>query len=89
MQTLRENFLGTPTTLINKVQLATHSLHTHYILTYSQGHLSEMQCQVKIVVGDIGKHSQSQRNYERNLAELTPELWRVSNCEESVGYLTY
>jgi hypothetical protein len=25
------------------------------------------------LVGDIGKHSQSQRNYEQNLAEMTPE----------------
>ena len=23
--------------------------------------------------GDIGKHSQSQRNYEQNLSEMTPE----------------
>ena len=23
--------------------------------------------------GDIGKHSQSQRNYDQNLAEMTPE----------------
>ena len=23
--------------------------------------------------GDIGKHSQPQRNYEKNLAEMTPE----------------
>ena len=25
------------------------------------------------LAGDIGKHSQSQRNYEQNLAEMTPE----------------
>ena len=25
------------------------------------------------LAGDIGKHSQSQRNYEKNLAEMTPE----------------
>ena len=37
------------------------------------------------LAGDIGKHSQSQRNYEQNLAEMTPELWRVSDCEELVG----
>ena len=24
------------------------------------------------LAGDIGKHSQSQRNYEQNLAEMTP-----------------
>ena len=32
-----------------------------------------MQCQVKIVAGDIGKHSQSQRNYKQNLAEMTQD----------------
>jgi len=25
------------------------------------------------LAGDIGKHSQSQRNYDQNLAEMTPE----------------
>ena len=25
------------------------------------------------LAGDIGKHSQSQRNYEQNLADMTPE----------------
>ena len=25
------------------------------------------------LAGDIGKHSQTQRNYEQNLAEMTPE----------------
>ena len=25
------------------------------------------------LAGDIGKHSQSQRKYEQNLAEMTPE----------------
>ena len=25
------------------------------------------------LAGDIGKHSQSQRSYEQNLAEMTPE----------------
>ena len=25
------------------------------------------------LAGDIGKHSQSQRNYEHNLVEMTPE----------------
>ena len=25
------------------------------------------------LAGDIGKHSRSQRNYEQNLAEMTPE----------------
>ena len=44
-----------------------------------------MQRQELLEVGAIGKHSQSQRNYERNLAEMTPELWRVSDCEELVG----
>ena len=36
------------------------------------------------LAGDIGKHSQSKRNYEQNLAEMTPEFWRVNNCEELV-----
>jgi len=44
-----------------------------------------MQRQELELAGDIGKHSQSQRNYEQNLAEMTPELWRVSDCEELVG----
>jgi len=33
------------------------------------------------LVGDIEKYSQSQRNYEQNLAEMTPNFWRVSGCE--------
>ena len=37
------------------------------------------------MAGDIGKHSQFQRNYEQNLEEMTPELWSVSECEELVG----
>ena len=44
-----------------------------------------MQRQELELAGDIGKHSQSQRNYEQNLAEMTLELWRVSDCEELVG----
>ena len=44
-----------------------------------------MQRQELELAGDIGKHSQSQRNYEQNLAEMTPELWRVSDCDELVG----
>ena len=47
-----------------------------------------MQRQELELVGDIGKHSQSQRNYEQDLAELTPELWRLSDCEELVGVIT-
>ena len=31
-----------------------------------------MQRQELELAGDIGKHSQSQRNYEQNLAEMTP-----------------
>ena len=40
---------------------------------------TEVQCKdcssqdVLELAGDIGKHSQSQRNYEQNLAEMTPE----------------
>jgi len=41
------------------------------------------------LAGDIGKHSQSQRNYEQNLAEMTPELWRVSDCDELVGEVNH
>ena len=82
MQTLQENFLGTPTTLLFLVQPPTHPLH---IFTYSPTHLSEMQRQEQELAGDIGKHSQSQRNYKQNLTEMTPELWSVSNCEELVG----
>ena len=44
-----------------------------------------MQRQELELARDIGKHSQSQRNYEQNLAEMTLELWRVSDCEELVG----
>jgi hypothetical protein len=44
-----------------------------------------MQRQELELAGDIGKHSQSQRNYEQNLAEMTPELWRVFDCEELGG----
>ena len=35
------------------------------------------------LAGDIGKHSQSQRNYEKNLAEMTPaELSAIiDRCE--------
>ncbi len=44
-----------------------------------------MQRQELELAGDIGKHSQSQLNYEQNLAEMTPELWRVPDCEELVG----
>jgi hypothetical protein len=43
-----------------------------------------MQRQELELAGGIGKHSQSQRNYDQNLAEMTPELWRVSDCEELV-----
>ena len=38
-----------------------------------------MQRQKLDLDGDIGKHSQPQRNYEQNLAEMTPELWRFSD----------
>ena len=44
-----------------------------------------MQHQELELAGDIGKYSQSQRNYEQNLAEMTQELWRVSDCEELLG----
>ena len=44
-----------------------------------------MQLQELELAGDIGKHSQSKRNYEQNLAEMTPEFWKVNDCEELVG----
>jgi len=79
LQILQKNFLGTPLTTYKKF------LTPYTLLTYSPTQLSEMQRQELELVGDIGKHSQSQRNYEQNLAEMTPELWRVSDCEEIVG----
>ena len=67
MQTLQKNFLGTPLTTYKKF------LTPYTLLTYSPTQLSEMQRQELELAGDIGKHSQSQRNYEQNLAEMTPE----------------
>ena len=78
MQLTQNNFLGTPLTTYKKF------LTPYTLLTYSPTQLSEMQRQELELAGDIGKHSQSQRNYEQNLAEMTPELWRVSDCEEIV-----
>ena len=79
MQTLQKNFLGTPLTPTKTVSTPNTPL------TYSLGHQEEMQRQKLELDGDNGKHSQSQRNYEQNLAEMTPELWRVSDCDELVG----
>ena len=79
MQILQKNFLWTPLTTYKKF------LTPYTLLTYSPTQLSEMQRQELELAGDIGKHSQSQRNYEQNLAEMTPELWRVSDCEELSG----
>jgi len=79
LQILQKNFLGTPLTTYKKF------LTPYTLLTYSPTQLSEMQRQELELAGDIGKHSQSQRNYEQNLAEMTPELWRVSDCDELVG----
>ena len=67
MQILQKNFLGTPLTTDKKF------LTPYTLLTYSPTQLSEMQRQELELAGDIGKHSQSQRNYEQNLAEMTPE----------------
>ena len=66
MQILQKNFLGTPLTTYKKF------LTPYTLLTYSPTQLSEMQRQELELAGDIGKHSQSQRNYEQNLAEMTP-----------------
>ena len=82
MQLTQKNFLGTPLTTY-KIFLTPYTL-----LTYSPTHLSKMQHQELELAGDIGKYSQSQRNYEQNLAEMTPELWRVPDCEELVGGFT-
>ena len=79
MQLTQKNFLGTPLTPTKTVS------RSYTPLTYSPTQLSEMQRQELELAGDIGKHSQSQRNYEQNLAEMTPELWRVSDCDELVG----
>jgi len=78
LQILQNNFLGTPLTPTKTVST------TNTPLTYSLEHQEEMQRQKLELAGNIGKHSQSQRNYEQNLAEMTPELWRVSDCEEVV-----
>ena len=67
MQILQKNFLGTPLTTYKKF------LTPYTLLTYSPTQLSEMQRQELELAGDIGKHSQSQRNYEQNLAEMTTE----------------
>ena len=75
----QKNFLGTLLTPTKTVSTPNTPL------TYSLGHQEEMQRQKLELDGDNGKHSQSQRNYEQNLAEMTPELWRVSDCEELVG----
>jgi len=66
LQILQKNFLGTPLTTYKKF------LTPYTPLTYSPTQLSEMQRQELELAGDIGKHSQSQRNYEQNLAEMTP-----------------
>jgi len=66
LQILQKNFLGTPLTTYKKF------LTPYTLLTYSPTQLSEMQRQELELAGDIGKHSQSQRNYEQNLAEMTP-----------------
>ena len=64
LQTLQENFLGTPLTLQNQV------LTPYTPITYSPKHLSEMQLLELELAWDIGKHSQSQWNYEQNLSEM-------------------
>ena len=47
------------------------------------------------LAGDIGKHSQSQRNYEQNLAEMTPvelsaiiDRWEGEKADNCKGYYT-
>ena len=66
----KRTFLGHP--LQSLIEF--NPLNTPYkFLTYSPTHLSGMQHQELELALDIGKHSQSQRNYEQNLAEMTPE----------------
>ena len=79
MQLTQKNFLGTPLTTYKKF------LTPYTLLNYSPTQLSEMQRQELELAGYIGTHSQFQRNYEKNLAEITPEFWRVSYFEELVG----
>ena len=69
MQTLQENFLGTPTTLLFLVQPTTQTA-THFLLILQ--HIYR-KCNVRNWSWQEGKYSQSQRNYEQNLAEMTPE----------------
>ena len=73
MQTLQNKFFWTPLTPTKTVSTPNTPL------TYSLEHQEEMQRQKLELAGNIGKHSRSQRNYEQNLAEMTPELWRVSD----------
>jgi len=46
-------------------------------LNYSPTNLWGIQLQELGLVGNIGKHSQFQRNYKQNLAEMKPELWMI------------
>tara|TARA_B100000959_G_C14867281_1_gene576802 strand:+ start:154 stop:342 length:189 start_codon:yes stop_codon:yes gene_type:complete len=48
-----------------------------------------MQRQELELAGYIGTHSQFQRNYEKILAEITPEFWRVADCEELVEQVNH
>ena len=69
LQTLQKTFLGTPITPTKTVST------TYTPLTVCPSICPKgMQRQELELAGAIGKHSQSQRNYEQNLAEMTPEL---------------
>ncbi len=82
----KRTFLGHP--LQSLIEF--NPLNTPYkFLTYSPTHLSGMQHQELGLALDIGKHSQSQRNYEQNLVEMTPELWLVSYCDELMGKVSH
>ena len=89
----KETFFNPPQTVaVNTKELSRDTPYTSYFsstlytpLTYFPKHLLEIPRQEQELAGDIGKHSQSQRNYEQNLAEMTSELWRVSECDELVG----
>ena len=66
LQTLQKTFLGTPITPTKTVST------TYTPLTVCPSICPKgMQRQELELAGAIGKHSQSQRNYEQNLAEMT------------------
>ena len=76
MQTLRENFLGTPLTLFIIVQHLTHPLQIPNF--FSRTSIGNTKSRTGVGWRDW-KAFTVKRNYEQNLAEMTPEFWRVSD----------